>query len=83
MKILYFAWLRTRVGHGEEQVEPPPEVDTVGALVDWLKHRGPGHAAALDDLSAVRVAVNQEFADWDHPVAADDEVALFPPVTGG
>ncbi len=83
MKILYFAWLRTRVGHGEEQVEPPPEVDTVGALVDWLKARGPGHAAALDDLSAVRVAVNQEFADWDHPVAADDEVALFPPVTGG
>ena len=83
MKILYFAWLRTRVGHGEEQVEPPPEVDTVGALVDWLKARGPGHVAALDDLSAVRVAVNQEFADWDHPVAADDEVALFPPVTGG
>ncbi len=83
MKILYFAWLRTRVGHGEEQVEPPPEVDTVGALVDWLKGRGPGHAAALDDLSAVRVAVNQEFADWDHPVAPGDEVALFPPVTGG
>ncbi len=83
MKILYFAWLRTRVGHGEEQVEPPPDVDTVRGLVDWLKRRGPGHAAALDDLSAVRVAVNQEFAEWDHPVAPDDEVALFPPVTGG
>ena len=83
MKILYFAWLRTRVGHGEEQVEPPPEVNTVRGLVDWLKRRGPGHAAALDDLSAVRVAVNQEFADWDHPVAPGDEVALFPPVTGG
>ncbi len=83
MKILYFAWLRTRVGLGQEQVEPPPEVNTVRGLVDWLKERGPGHAAALDDLSAVRVAVNQEFAEWDHPVAADDEVALFPPVTGG
>ncbi len=83
MKILYFAWLRTRVGLGQEQVEPPPEVNTVRGLVDWLKRRGPGHAAALDDLSAVRVAVNQEFADWDHPVAPDDEVALFPPVTGG
>ncbi len=82
MKILYFAWLRTRVGLGQEQVEPPPEVDTVRGLVDWLKRRGPGHAAALDDLSAVRVAVNQEFAEWDHPAAADDEVALFPPVTG-
>ncbi len=83
MKILYFAWLRTRVGLGQEQVEPPPEVNTVRGLVDWLKRRGPGHAAALDDLSAVRVAVNQEFAEWDHPVAPDDEVALFPPVTGG
>ncbi len=83
MKILYFAWLRTRVGLGQEQVEPPPGVDTVGGLVDGLNGRGPGHAAALDDLSAVRVAVNQEFADWDHPVAADDEVALFPPITGG
>ncbi len=83
MKILYFAWLRTRVGHGEEQVEPPPGVDTVAGLVDWLKRRSPGHGAALDDLSAVRVAVNQEFAEWDHPVAADDEVALFPPITGG
>ncbi len=83
MKILYFAWLRTRVGLGQEEVEPPPGVDTVAGLVGWLKRRGPGHAAALDDLSAVRVAVNQEFADWDHPVAADDEVALFPPITGG
>jgi len=83
MKILYFAWLRTRVGLGQEQVEPPPEVNTVRGLVDWLKRRGPGHAAALDDLSAVRVAVNQEFADWDHPVAPGDEVALFPPITGG
>ncbi len=83
MKILYFAWLRTRVGLGQEQVEPPPAVNTGRGLGDWLTARGPGHAAALDDLSAVRVAVNQEFADWDHPVAADDEVALFPPVTGG
>lgn len=83
MKILYFAWLRTRVGHGEEQVEPPSGVDTVGGLVDWLKGRGPGYAAALDDLSAVRAAVNQEYVDWDHPVRPDDEIALFPPVTGG
>ncbi len=83
MKILYFAWLRTRVGHSEVAVEPPPGVASVGGVVDWLKGGGPGHAAALDDLSAVRVAVNQEFAEWDHPVAPDDEVALFPPITGG
>ena len=83
MKILYFAWLRTKVGVNEEQVEPPDEVASVGALLDWLKGRGPGHAAALADLSVVRVAVNQEYAEADHPVNPGDEVALFPPVTGG
>jgi molybdopterin synthase sulfur carrier subunit len=83
MKILYFAWLRGKVGVGEEEVELPDGVDTVAGLLDWLKGRGPGHAAALADLSAVRVAVNQEHAEADHPLGPDDEVALFPPVTGG
>ncbi len=83
MKILYFAWLRTRVGLGEEQIDPPPEVDTAGALVDWLKGRGPEYAAALGNLQTVRVAVNQEQVGWDHPVRPGDEVALFPPMTGG
>ena len=83
MKILYFAWLRTKTGIGEEAVEPPPEVRDVAGLIAWLKARGPGHADALTDLSVVRCAVNQEFVAFDHPVAANDEVALFPPVTGG
>ncbi len=51
--------------------------------MDWLKGRGRGYADALDDLSLVRVAVNQEHVELDHPVEAGDEVALFPPVTGG
>ena len=83
MKILYFAWLRSRIGRGEEEVAPPAGVDTVAALLDWLKQRGPGHAEALADLSVVRVAVNQEFAGPEHRLGPDDEVALFPPVTGG
>ncbi|MFQ5954509.1 MAG: molybdopterin converting factor subunit 1 [Kiloniellales bacterium] len=83
MRILYFAWLRSRVGRGEEQVEPPTGVDTVAALLDWLKGCGPGHAAALENLSVVRVAVNQEYAGPEHKLRPDDEVALFPPVTGG
>lgn len=83
MKILYFAWLRQRVGAGEETVDPPAGVDSVGRLIDWLKTRGPEYAEALRDTSAIRVAVNQEFAGLDDEVATGDEVALFPPMTGG
>ncbi|MCH6578661.1 MAG: molybdopterin converting factor subunit 1 [Proteobacteria bacterium] len=83
MKILYFAWLRTKTGVAEEDVTPPAEVGDVAALIEWLKGRGDGYAEALSDLSVVRVAVNQEYAGLDHPVGPDDEVALFPPVTGG
>jgi len=56
---------------------------TVKDLLDWLKGRGPGYAEALARPDLVRVAVNQEFATPDSPVDSDDEVALFPPVTGG
>ena len=83
MRLLYFAWLRTRIGKAEETVEPPPGVDTVAALVEWLKTRGPGFAEALKSQRLVRVAVNREYVGWDHRIAAGDEVALFPPVTGG
>ena len=83
MKVLYFAWLKAKTGTSEEEVSPPPEVTTVGALLDWLKARGPGHAEALSDLSVVKVAVNQEYARPGDPVRPGDEVALFPPVTGG
>jgi len=83
MKLLYFAWLKTRTGVGEEEVSPPPEVTTVRELLDWIKSRGGGYAEALSDLSVIRVAINQEFARPDDPVAPGDEVALFPPVTGG
>jgi molybdopterin converting factor subunit 1 len=83
VKVLYFAWLRTKTGVAEETLTPPADVLTVGALIEWLRARGPGHAAALADLNVVRVAVNQRYAALDAAVAADDEVALFPPVTGG
>jgi molybdopterin synthase sulfur carrier subunit len=83
MKVLYFAWLRQRTGIGEETVSPPPSVRNVAELVEWLRTRGPGHAEALQDLSAIRVAVNQEFATVDAAVAPGDEIALFPPMTGG
>jgi molybdopterin synthase sulfur carrier subunit len=83
MKLLYFAWLKTRIGTAEEIVTPPGHVKTTGALLDWLASRGAGHASALADRRVVRVAVNQEYVGFDHPLRPDDEVALFPPVTGG
>jgi molybdopterin synthase sulfur carrier subunit len=83
MKILWFAWLRTRVGSAEESLTLPAEVRDVRGLLEWLKTRSPGHAEALKNLDVVRVAVNQTYVQSDHPVAAGDEVAIFPPVTGG
>ena len=83
MKLLYFAWLRTKIGLGEEEVTPPPTVTDVSGVVDWLKTRGPGYADALANTAVVKVAVNQEHVPYSHPVAPGDEVALFPPVTGG
>lgn len=83
MKILYFAWLKDRVGTAEEEVAPPAEVTTVAALVDWLKMRSPRHAAAFADLAVVRCAVDQDHARFDQPVSGAREVAFFPPVTGG
>ena len=83
MKLLYFAWLRARIGRTEEVLTLPLEVRDVGGLLEWLQTRGPGYAEALRDLSVVRVAVNQDYVGNEHPVRDGDEVAIFPPVTGG
>ncbi len=83
MKILYFAWLRARIGCAEEELPLPPGVVDVAGLLEWLRARGPRHAEALRDLSVVRVAVNRDYVGHGHPVRDGDEVAIFPPVTGG
>lgn len=83
MKVLYFAWLRAKTGTGEEDVQPPAEVADVAGLIAWLKTRSAGHEQALADLKVVRVAVNQDYVGFDHPVKRGDEIAFFPPVTGG
>jgi molybdopterin synthase sulfur carrier subunit len=83
LSLLYFAWLRERVGTAEESLPIPAGVATVGDLVEWLRGRGPGHAAAFAQANRVRCAVNQEFAGPDTPLRPGDEVAFFPPVTGG
>ena len=83
MRLRYFAWVRARIGCAEEELALPPEVGDVGRLLDWLAARGGGYEAALRNRAAIRVAVNAEYVGRDHKLAAGDEVALFPPVTGG
>lgn len=83
MRVLYFALLRERVGMAEETVSPPPEVRTVAELTAWLRGRSAQHEAALANSALVRVAVNQDYAQPGDPVRPGDEIAFFPPVTGG
>ncbi|MBD3660846.1 MAG: molybdopterin converting factor subunit 1 [Arenibacter algicola] len=83
MKILYFAWLKEKTGVGEEDIALPEGVGNVHDLVAWLKGRGDGFADAFSDEAIVRVAVNHEHVTLDHAVVDGDEVAFFPPVTGG
>jgi molybdopterin synthase sulfur carrier subunit len=83
LSILYFAWLRERIGVSEEKLSPPESVATVADLMGWLASLDQRHASAFKDSRTVRCAVNQEFADLATILRPGDEVAFFPPVTGG
>lgn len=83
VSLVYLARLREVFGASHERVEPPHEVTTVGALREWLSTRGDVWARELAPDRAVRFAVNHDLARLDTPIRAGDEVALFPPVTGG
>ena len=81
MDVLYFAWVRERIGHPKDRVET--SASTVNELVEELRNREERYAAAFADLSALRVAVDQELTDFDAPLDGAREVAFFPPMTGG
>ena len=83
MKVLYFAWLRQRIGVAEEEFELPGEVATVDDLVGWLTAKGPGYAKGFAEPQVIRAAVNFENVPFDYELSNADEVAFFPPVTGG
>ena len=83
MDLLYFAWVRERVGTGQERLDPPGEVRTVADLIAWLAQRSAGHAEAFGEPERLRAAIDQIFVPLDAPLGAAREVALFPPVTGG
>ena len=82
MNVLYFAWMRERTGIASEEISPDG-LATARDLIAHLKTRGEGHALAFEDLSAIRVAVDQEMGTLDSSIAGAREVAFFPPVTGG
>jgi molybdopterin synthase sulfur carrier subunit len=83
MQVLYFGWVKSKIGIGQEQVSPPDGVESVGELIDWLKARGGGYEVAFADAAEIRAAVNHEIAPHEAPIKEGDEVALFPPMTGG
>jgi sulfur-carrier protein len=79
----YFAWVRERVGTGEERVTLPASLATVGDVVEWLKQRGDGYAAAFEREGLVRAAIDHVHARRDASLDGAREIAFFPPVTGG
>lgn len=81
MDVLYFAWVRERIGIPRERIDT--QATTVAELVDELRAREDRYAAAFADLSALRVAVDQDLTDFDAPLSGAREVAFFPPMTGG
>ena len=83
MRVLYFAWVREKLGKQEEELTPPEDVRTVGELLAWLRGLDENYAEALADENVLRVAVDQQHADFDTPITNAREIAFFPPVTGG
>ena len=83
MKLLYFAWVRERVGKPDEEVELPASVRTVGDLVAWLQRRGEEYAYAFENAAVIRAAIDRNHVKPDTAIAGAREIAFFPPMTGG
>ena len=83
MKVVYFAWVRERIGKAEETVEPPAEVRTVGDLIGWLAGRGETYAHAFETPRVIRAAIDPAHVPPETAIAGAREIAFFPPMTGG
>ncbi len=83
MKLLYFAWVRERVGKPEEEIEVPAGVATVGDLMAWLSRRGEDYAYAFENPKVIRTAIDHAHVKAETTIAGAREIAFFPPMTGG
>jgi molybdopterin synthase sulfur carrier subunit len=83
MRIVYFAWVRERIGKAEEELSPPASVRTVADLAGWLAGRGEEYAYAFENPAIVRAAIDRKHVKPDTPLAGAAEIAFFPPMTGG
>jgi molybdopterin synthase sulfur carrier subunit len=83
VKLLYFAWVRERVGKPEEEIEVPTGVATVADLIDWLRRRGEQYAHAFENPRVIRTAIDRAHVKADTAIAGAREIAFFPPMTGG
>ena len=83
MKLVYFAWIRERIGLEEEVITLPDTVTTIDDLLNWQKGRGDEYAAAFAEADTIRVALDQFHAEHSDPIGSADEIAFFPPMTGG
>ena len=83
MKLLYFAWVRERVGKPEEEIDPPADVHTVGELMAWLAGRGEEYAYAFENAKVIRAAIDHTHVKPEAAIAGAREIAFFPPMTGG
>ncbi|MGE0231146.1 MAG: molybdopterin converting factor subunit 1 [Flavobacteriaceae bacterium] len=83
MKLLYFAWVRERIGKAEEEIALPAEIDTISDLIAWLAARDEAGAYAFQEPEVIRAAIDRTHASHDMPVAGAEEIAFFPPMTGG
>ena len=83
MRLMYFAWVRERIGKAEETIEPPATVSTVGDLISWLSSRGEEYAHAFETPKVIRAAIDQTHVRPEAAIAGAREIAFFPPMTGG
>jgi len=83
VKILYFAWLRERLNKDSEEVTPPPDVETVGDLIGWLRANDEAAELAMANPKIIRAAIDEKLVGHDARIAGAKVVALFPPMTGG
>ena len=83
MKLLYFAWVRERIGKPEEEIELPVGIATVGDLMGWLALRGEEYAHAFENPKVIRAAIDRAHVKADTAISSAREIAFFPPMTGG